>query len=152
MATLSHELRTPLTSLQHGGGAASSAARPALDAERAKLLEAAREDVTRLEDVAQRLLDVSRSRAMTHRAGARSTSTCGDVAARSARIFALQARERGVALEVSVPDVDLRIAGDATKLTWALSNLIANALRYTPRGGQVEARGERRRRPGPPQR
>ena len=135
MATLSHELRTPLTSLRMAVDLLDKA-RPALDPERSKLVEAAREDVARLEDVAQRLLDVSRSRAMSI-ALERQHVHLGDVVARSARIFALQARERGVALDVSVPDVDLRIAGDPTKITWALSNLIANALRYTPRGGQV---------------
>jgi signal transduction histidine kinase len=29
------------------------------------------------------------------------------------------------------------ILGDATKITWAVSNLVANALRYTPDGGRV---------------
>jgi signal transduction histidine kinase len=61
----------------------------------------------------------------------------GDIVARCARIFALQARERGVTLETAVAEADLRVAGDPTKITWALSNLIANALRYTPRGGRV---------------
>jgi signal transduction histidine kinase len=61
----------------------------------------------------------------------------GDVVARCARIFALQARERGVALETDVAAADLCVKGDPTKITWALSNLIANALRYTPRGGRV---------------
>jgi signal transduction histidine kinase len=62
----------------------------------------------------------------------------GEVLERSARVFALQARERGVTFETAVvPEADLRLTGDATKLTWALSNLIANALRYTPRGGRV---------------
>jgi len=111
-------------------------ARPPLDAERGKLVDTAREDVGRLEDVAQRLLDVSRSRAMSI-ALERQHVHLGDVMARCARIFALQARERGVALHLSIPEVDLRIAGDPTKILWALSNLIANALRYTPRGGEV---------------
>jgi signal transduction histidine kinase len=56
---------------------------------------------------------------------------------RLARIFALQAREHGVELSVATPPLDLRVSGDATKLTWALSNLISNALRYTPRGGSI---------------
>jgi two-component system sensor histidine kinase KdpD len=135
MATLSHELRTPLTSLRMAVNLLERT-RPTLDAERAKLVEATREDVERLEDVAQRLLDVSRSRAMSI-ALERQHVHLGDVIARCARIFGLQARERGVALETSVPESDLRIAGDPTKILWALSNLIANGLRYTPRGGQV---------------
>jgi signal transduction histidine kinase len=55
----------------------------------------------------------------------------------------LQARERGIELETRVPDEELRISGDATKLGWAVSNLIGNALRYTPQGGviRVEATG-----------
>jgi len=135
MATLSHELRTPLTSLRMAVDLLGRA-RPALDGERAGLVEATREDVERLEDVAQRLLDVSRSRAMSI-ALERQHVHLGDVVARCARIFGLQARERGVALETEVPDGDLRIAGDPTKILWALSNLIANGLRYTPRGGTV---------------
>jgi len=94
------------------------------------------DDVARLEDVARRLLDVSRSRAMSI-ALERQHVHLGDVVERCARIFALQARERGVTIDTAVGEADLRVAGDATKIMWALSNLIANALRYTPRGGRV---------------
>ncbi len=135
MATLSHELRTPLTSLRMATDLLQRT-RPPLDDEREKLVAAAHEDVERLEDVAQRLLDVSRSRAMSI-ALERQHVHLGDVVARCARIFALQARERGVEIATRVADADLRVAGDPTKITWALSNLIANALRYTPRGGRV---------------
>ena len=135
MATLSHELRTPVTSLRMAvellrGGAAAS------DAERRALLDTAHEDVVRLEDVAQRLLDVSRRRAMSI-ALERQNVDLGEVIARVARLFALQARERGVTLETPAPAGGVTVAGDATKLSWALSNLIANALRYTPGGGRV---------------
>jgi two-component system sensor histidine kinase KdpD len=131
MATLSHELRTPLTSL-----------RMALELLRresaagAPLLDAAHEDVLRLEDVAQRLLDVSRSRAMTIPLERQSVDV-GTLVARVAKLFELQARERGVTIETAAPADGLAIPGDPTKLGWALSNLVANALRYTPRGGRV---------------
>ena len=135
MATLSHELRTPVTSLGMAvellrRGAAAS------DDERRGLLDTAHEDVVRLEDVAQRLLDVSRWRA-TSIALERENVDLGEVITRVARLFALQARERGVALETPAPAGGVTIAGDATKITWALSNLIANALRYTPGGGRI---------------
>jgi signal transduction histidine kinase len=62
----------------------------------------------------------------------------GEVIARATRLFALQARERGVTLEASAPaGGGVTIAGDATKIAWALSNLISNAIRYTPTGGRV---------------
>jgi signal transduction histidine kinase len=134
MATLSHELRTPLTSLHMAVELLRREAVPAR--EQPSVLAAAVDDVARLEDVARRLLDVSRSRAMSI-ALERQHVDLRDVLERCARIFALQARERGVTIETLVGDTDLRVAGDATKLTWALSNLIANALRYTPHGGRV---------------
>ena len=58
------------------------------------------------------------------------------------RIFAVQAREKGVALERRVAAVGA-VVGDETKLTWALSNLVANALRYTPPGGASRSRRSR---------
>jgi two-component system sensor histidine kinase KdpD len=130
MATLSHELRTPLTSLRM---AVELLARGQSDPK--PLIETAGEDVARLEDVTQRLLDVSRSRAMSI-ALERRRVDLADVVARVGRLFALQARERGVTLDTRA-DEDAHLAGDPTKLTWALSNLIANALRYTPSGGKV---------------
>ncbi len=136
VATLSHELRTPLTSLsmalellQRGAGHA--------DGERAALLETIGEDVSRLQDVAQRLLDLARARAMTIALDRRRVDVCA-VVDRAMKIFGLQAREKGIALRALVPRGAVTIAGDETKLTWAVSNLLSNALRYTPAGGSVE--------------
>ena len=145
MATLSHELRHAAHVAAHGGRAARARLAPPLDAERAKLVETAHEDVARLEDVAQRLLDVSRSRAMSI-ALERQHVDLGDVIARvRAHLRAPGARAAASRSRRRSPETDLRIAGDQTKLTWALSNLIANALRYTPRGGRVTIGAERRR-------
>lgn len=135
IATLSHELRTPLTSLRMAGELLARA-NPPLPADAGSLVDAAREDVARLEDLAQRLLELSKSRAMSI-ALERGTVSLPELVERMARVFALQAHEQGISLETRSPAGDLRIAGDATKLTWALSNLIGNALRYTPRGGAI---------------
>jgi PAS domain S-box-containing protein len=140
VATLSHELRTPLTSLRM----ASELLRrrgDGLDADLRSIIDTVHEDVLRLEDVAQRLLDVSRSRAMSI-ALERQRVRIAELAAQVVRLFKLQARERGIALEVVSPPTNVEIVGDPTKITWAVSNLIANALRYTPHGGRVRVEVE----------
>ena len=135
IATLSHELRTPITSLNMALDLLQRSDLT-LTPDQRNLLDAAREDVGRLQDVAQRLLDLSRIRA-AHIALERQTVDLRDPIQRAVRIFALQAQEKGVTIEAKVPSESLTIVGDPTKLTWAVSNLLSNALRYTPAGGTV---------------
>ncbi|HVN85732.1 MAG TPA: ATP-binding protein [Candidatus Binatia bacterium] len=136
IATLSHELGTPITSLrmalellQRDG--------PVLTADQRTLLDTAHEDVARLQEVAQRLLDLSRARAMTIALDRRNVDL-RHIIPRVVRIFSPQARDKHIALDTVVADHGLTIAGDEIKLTWALSNLLSNALRYTPDGGRVQ--------------
>ncbi|HYR96369.1 MAG TPA: DUF4118 domain-containing protein, partial [Candidatus Binatus sp.] len=135
IATLSHELGTPLTSLRMAVELLGKRA-DGLGPDERGLLDTAHEDIVRLQDVAQRLLDLSRSRAMTIALERRNVDL-REVVPRVLKIFSLQARDKGVALEARLPDAGLTIAGDETKLTWALSNLVANAMRYTPAGGRI---------------
>jgi signal transduction histidine kinase len=61
---------------------------------------------------------------------------CQELVARAVRLFTIQAKEKGIALDVVAAPV-AGLVGDETKLTWALSNLLANAIRYTRPGGHV---------------
>src|SRR5262249_55679865 len=89
IATLSHELRTPLTSLRMGVDLLGRAIGPA-GGRPGELASAVGRDVERLEDVAQRLLEVSRGRAMTL-AIERRPVDLRSVLARLSEVFALQA-------------------------------------------------------------
>ena len=73
---------------------------------------------------------------MTLRA-ARQPVSLEAVIARVVKLFAIQAREKGLTLQ-NVGSASETIPGDEVKLTWALSNLVANAIRYTPAGGRIE--------------
>jgi two-component system sensor histidine kinase KdpD len=136
VATLSHELGTPLTSLSmalellgRGDGT--------LLPEQLALVGAAREDVGRLQDVARRLLDLSRARA-TNIALERQKVDLTAIVQQAIRIFTPQAKEKAITLDAALPSgAAVSITGDPTKLTWALSNLLSNAVRYTPRAGRV---------------
>jgi two-component system sensor histidine kinase KdpD len=135
VATLSHELGTPITSLRMAVELLGRAAER-LDPEQRELVAAAHEDVVRLQDVSRRFLDLARSRA-TSIALERGTLDVAAVVERVVRIFAAQAKEKGVAIETRAAAAG-SVVGDETKLTWALSNLLANALRYTPSGGRID--------------
>jgi two-component system sensor histidine kinase KdpD len=141
VATLSHELGTPLTSLRMAIEMLSQRAER-LDPELRGFLDIAHEDVKRLADVSQHFLDLARSRAMTI-AVERNPVNLKAVIDRVVKLFAIQAAEKSVTLDSSGA-ADGVIPGDEVKLTWALSNLIANAIRYTPSGGRVHLASESR--------
>jgi PAS domain S-box-containing protein len=136
LGTLSHELRTPLTSLAM---ALELLRQDQLDPEQRHVLETVREDVAQLQDLSQRLLDLSRSRAMTIALERRDVDLAA-VFGRVMKTFGHQAQEKQIALDVAVPAAGLTVPGDETRITWAISNLLANALRYTPSGGRIELR------------
>jgi signal transduction histidine kinase len=58
--------------------------------------------------------------------------------------LALSARERGVELAARVESVDGRASCDRGRVLQMLQKLGENAVRYTPEGGTITLRGERR--------
>ena len=51
--------------------------------------------------------------------------------------FALDAGQQGVRLAVDAVDPAIQVAADIGKLERVLANLVDNAIRHTPRGGEV---------------
>jgi PAS domain S-box-containing protein len=57
-------------------------------------------------------------------------------------LFGAQARQRGIELNCETHAEMLRVRGDPHRLAQVLSNLLGNALKFTPRGGVIHVRGE----------
>jgi NtrC-family two-component system sensor histidine kinase KinB len=136
VATLSHELKTPLTSLALSAELlARSAAN--LDSKQRELVDAINEDLRRMRALASELLNLARGET----AAITVQSIPLDVAQlirAVVRTFALQAEQKHVALKEHIDGDKITIRADPVKLSWVISNLIANALRYTPSGGSIQ--------------
>lgn len=141
IADASHELRTPITALKSFNDLLQGAAADDPSA-RAEFLAESEVQLDRLEWVTRHLLDLSRLEAGLVPLDL-ADHDVGDLIESVASAFKTLARERGIALSVQtvVPPVAIRC--DRARIELALSDLVDNALKFTPAGGQVEIGAER---------
>jgi two-component system sensor histidine kinase KdpD len=128
LAAVSHDLRTPLASLN---AALSSLASSDVDwsaVDRAELLDSSRRSLARLNRLVENLLDMSRLQA-----GALAVHM-QPVALEDAVAAALdEAAPASFAVRVELPDDLSTVAADQPLLERVLANLLANALRFSPK-------------------
>jgi two-component system phosphate regulon sensor histidine kinase PhoR len=132
VANVSHELRTPLT-VVHGY---LDLMEPDDNPEWAPMLEEMRKQSQRMNDLIEDLLTLSRLEARDH--------TADEPVPMPALLVTLRREAEALSqgrhpIEVEdVAGVDLK--GSAKELHSAFSNLVSNAVRYTPTGGRVAIR------------
>ncbi len=145
VANVSHELKTPLAAIR--GFAETILEDPEMDPEvRRRFVDRIRHQTVRLGQLVEEVLALSRLESEAD-AVARVPVDPRPVVAEVIQNFQPLAAERGIHLEVHVDPEPLAIRGDAEGLRRVASNLIDNAVKYTPSGGTVklrlEGRGER---------
>jgi two-component system sensor histidine kinase BaeS len=130
LLSVSHELKTPLTAIR---GHAEALADGVMDADRAS--EVIEREARRLERLIQDVLELARLRRRSFSIR-QATVDLNAVAADAAERHEAQARSYGVSLDVVLAD-EARAEADPDRVLQAVSNLVENALRSTPRGGSV---------------
>ena len=133
LADVSHELRTPLTVVQGNLEALVDGVYPADEAHLSGILDETR--------VLSRLVDDLRTLALAESgtlALHREPTDLDVLVAETVNSFRAAADEGGVAIRASVGEDVPLLDVDPVRIREVIGNLIANALRYTPRGGTIE--------------
>ena len=138
IATLSNELKTPLTSLSL---AIELLQRNTSDQNQQETIDTVVEDLARIRDLSDGLLNVTRDET-TSIVVRNVTFDFARLVTSVTKKFSLQAAQKEIVLRVHV-GTGLESYGDPMKLSWVLSTLISNGLRYTPEGGSVEVSADR---------
>ena len=141
LATLAHELRNPLAPLRTGLQLLSG---PGIDADRQRgitdMMNRQMKQLLRLIDDLLEISRISTGKLVLQRE---------PLDLRRVVEMALEACEPvikrgGHQLTVEVPDEEVCVDGDPARLAQSLSNLLHNAAKYTPDGGQITVRLARR--------
>jgi two-component system, NtrC family, sensor histidine kinase KinB len=127
--TASHELRTPLQSLGMSIDLLMEEPHGGLSEKQMQLLEAAREELLRMKSLVGDLLDLSRIESGKVRMDLARVSP-GMLVEKAISVFAAAAAGKSIRLSADLPEDLPRVNADAGKITWVLTNLIGNALRY----------------------
>ncbi len=132
IADAAHELHTPLTALQTD---LQTLRQTDLEPGQAAKIERAQEQAVRLQTLTNSLLDLSRIEA--HSNGESEIVNLNQLLQETAELFASRAEQSDIQFGLTLPDAPLQVQGSPLRLRQAVQNLLDNALKFTPAGGEV---------------
>jgi|GEM_PF-1775262 len=148
VSVVSHELRTPLTSIRGSLGLIAGGVAGELPARARSLVDIAAKNCERLVRLINDILDVEKieSGQVGFRLAPVDLAALAEQAIEGNRAYAegYGVGLRTAGMTAGTPDV-ARVWGDADRLLQVITNLISNAVKFSPRGGVVEVavtRGE----------
>jgi heavy metal sensor kinase len=133
-ADASHELKTPLTVVR--AGVERAITRPDMPPETLAALEETLQEVNRMTELLESLLTLARAdegRADLHR----EPVDLREIIEEAGETGELLAEHAGVGIEIRLPGEPVVLSVDRSRVRQLALNLIENAVKYTPRGGQV---------------
>ena len=144
VANVSHELRTPLASIKASAETLQDGAMEDPEASR-QFLDRITHNAERMSALVQDLLDLSRlesGEVNLNLAPVDMARVIGEVV----ETYGEQARAKGVSLIAVEGSGAAEATADESRLQQVLSNLVENAVKFTPSGGEVRVEVERRGR------
>jgi len=134
---VSHELRTPLTAIKGSMEGLMDGLLPAT----AETYQEIHQEADRLSRLVDDLQELSRVEAGAYRLEILPTGLPALVHSTVKRLTS-QAQAKHIKLHADLPDELSLVQADAARITQVLTNLVANAIQYTPDGGEVTVSAE----------
>ena len=135
VSMVSHEFRTPLTSMNMSINMLLEENAGEINEDQRELLDVAKDDTEHLNNLVDDLLDLSKLESGKIDLDFENVKVA-DIFDSSVKPFKNKASEKGI--DLIQKDVgDLKVYADLTKITWVITNLIGNALRYTEKGDKI---------------
>jgi len=136
LSHVSHELKTPLTSIKGFVDNMMSGLTGELGEKQHDYLRRIRANTDRLARMIANLLDVSRIESGTQQLELMPVNVY-DLVQESVMQFQLISATKGVTLGVVCEDPMLRVQADSDKFIQVITNLVDNAIKFTPAGGRI---------------
>lgn len=135
-STVSHELRTPLAAIKEGVAIVLDEVTGQINADQRKFLDIAKRNVDRLSDLINDVLDFQKLEAGRMELDVQINSI-DEVVSDVHETMALCARKRQIELSFDTANDMPRAQFDRAKIIQVLTNLISNAVKFTPEEGRV---------------
>lgn len=142
VSMVSHEFRTPLTSMSMGINMLLKERTGSINEDQKELLEVAEEDCQHLSNLVDDLLDLSKMESGEIDLEFENVKL-GKIFDASIKPLEQQAEDKGIEL-VRDEEIDLEVHADVNKITWVITNMIGNALRYTEKGDRIELHADKK--------
>jgi len=133
---ISHELRTPLTKIKGFNMLLAAGDLGSLTEDQVQAVQTMGRGIGELERLVADLIQFATG-ARGEMVLRQEPTAVDDLLAECARAAAEKAKQRGVEMLTSAPDVLPRVKADGERIRWVLNQLIDNAVKFTPQGGSV---------------
>ena len=137
LSTVSHELRTPLTVINGALGLLSQGGTKVNEAQKARLIAKATSSSETLTKLVNDLIDTQCLSSAQFSIDPKRCALGPMVQNALAQAESLQP-EKNIRFTCDIPEAALMVEGDPARLAQALSNVLSNAVKFSPLGGLVE--------------
>lgn len=140
ISTASHELRTPLSVIRENISLIEDGVMGEIGAKQKEFLATSRQNVDRLSRILDNLLDISKIESHSLDLNRR-MSDVALIAARAIEMLMEKSKRKNISIIAELPEKAMAWV-DADQLLRVFINLIDNAVKYTPKGGNIWVRLE----------